>query len=121
MSELFYSIYAVFSNLVYSVFIAAFAVTMYVMIKFLQRPVQKSDKNVWEKARELVVLGPIVWLFLQWGESPTVLANLFFGFWLPVVLVSIFALGLMELLLPVWYSAKDTGTHMRKSGEKFGK
>ena len=116
------TLYGVFSNLMISLVIAGLALTIYFALRWFQRPVkERKGLEVLELLREMFVLAPLLWLILNWEEDPSVLANTFLGFWLPIVLVSIFALGMVEIaMMPAFGESREVVKGMRqKSSSRF--
>ena len=105
------------TTLQWSVYITLIACFLFLAIKHLQGQKKKKTHDRFNDLRNVIAFSPFIWLLLNFSSDANYLATMMFAFWFPIVVFSIFTLGLAELVLPVWYGAKKTGSGLgRKRG-----
>lgn len=96
-------------TLMWSLMIAAVAVTLYIVVKWFQNYMDKDDsnRNRFEDLRVLIMMMPFAWIMLNFNSDSNVIADTMFNFWLPVVIMSILTIGIVELILPFLSAASQ--------------
>lgn len=104
------SLLGVAETLEWSLFLAGISIFLYIAIKTLQNQRDKKASSKLESLRNMVVMAPFLWMILNFDSDPNYIADTMFGFWLPLVIMVVFTIGLTELILPIWYDAKAKGS-----------
>jgi undecaprenyl pyrophosphate phosphatase UppP len=109
-------------TLMWSLMLAALSVFAYVIVKWLQtyiRPTKTDERNRFEDLRIVIIMMPFVWLMLNFTTDTNTIAETMFGFWLPVVMISILIIGIVEINIPFMRAATNE-TRRRGMAAKKG-
>ena len=77
--------------------IVVFVITV---LRFLPKKGSREQKDMWETLRLVVIMFPLLYVFLNIGESANDISDILFDNLLPLVLAMILAIGIIQLCIP---------------------